>query len=204
MVNGRVRVYGTNSFMKLEEQLIKERYFGAKSSDAIHHKDGDKSNNKVTDLGVITLKEHSKLHGMENAKNNKVVWRHLLKYKNKIVRKYGKDSPHWIEKSKEELIEMLKKAKGVILHVGTNKKTFRNKCNIVGLNYKEIKSMFSKNGTYLDCDTVSKAVYRYQNKANAFDKAARELGIGRIRLKSLCKKYDIATNHMILSSKKCW
>lgn len=47
-----------------EHRLIMERHLGRKllSSEIVHHKDGDKSNNDLENLDVMSRSEHSRVH----------------------------------------------------------------------------------------------------------------------------------------------
>lgn len=49
---------------KDEHRYIMEQYLGRKLErwEVVHHKDGDKSNNSIKNLEVLSLSKHSKLH----------------------------------------------------------------------------------------------------------------------------------------------
>ena len=56
-----------------EHRYIMEQYLGRKlnSNEVVHHKDGNKLNNNISNLQVMTKSEHSKLHREEEIKNGK-------------------------------------------------------------------------------------------------------------------------------------
>jgi len=197
--NGRIRLYGTNKFMKFEEQVIKEEYFKAPSSLLIHHKDENPSNNKISNFEILSNSKHSKLHSIKLVKEGRIKWDHLDKYRDKIKRRTGKNHYYWKEFNKEDLIQMLENANGVISNLKIDKETFRNKCKLVGFDYKKYKYFYSKKVGYLDEKKIVNVLYKFEKESNSFDKCARYLGIGRSKLKELCDYYGISTNHMILS-----
>lgn len=57
---------------KLLHRIVMEKKMGRllKRSEIVHHKDGNKGNNKVSNLKVITQSEHAKIHYQERIKNN--------------------------------------------------------------------------------------------------------------------------------------
>ena len=42
-----------------------------KDDEVVHHKDGNKLNNKLCNLQVMTASEHARLHALENLSNRK-------------------------------------------------------------------------------------------------------------------------------------
>lgn len=52
-----------------EHRLIMERHLGRKllNSEIVHHKDGDKSNNDLENLEVMSRSEHSRSHRLGNS-----------------------------------------------------------------------------------------------------------------------------------------
>jgi hypothetical protein len=63
-VNGYIRVLvpGTGSY-QLEHRAIMEEFLGRKlkSTEQVHHKNGDKTDNRLENLEIINIREHSRL-----------------------------------------------------------------------------------------------------------------------------------------------
>lgn len=64
MSDGYTRLYLSNKRVVSEHRWIMEQYLGRKlkPSELIHHKDGDRSNNEISNLELTTRKEHMKTH----------------------------------------------------------------------------------------------------------------------------------------------
>ena len=54
-----------------EHRLVMEQYLKRKlnKNEIVHHKDGDKSNNNIDNLEVMSLSDHSRLHQLGNHKS---------------------------------------------------------------------------------------------------------------------------------------
>jgi hypothetical protein len=61
---GGYRVIRVNGVSHLEHRLVMENWIGRKikKDEHIHHKDGDKLNNRIDNLILLTSKEHATLH----------------------------------------------------------------------------------------------------------------------------------------------
>lgn len=64
------KVLGKSGKRKAEHRLIMEQYLGRelKSSEIVHHIDGNKLNNDIKNLKVVTRKEHIALHRKDLAR----------------------------------------------------------------------------------------------------------------------------------------
>ena len=60
-------------------RLIMEEYLGRKltPNEIVHHIDGNKLNNDIDNLKVMTRSEHSKLHRKQDIKNNKILFKKM-------------------------------------------------------------------------------------------------------------------------------
>lgn len=63
---------GKNRF-KSVHRVVMEKHLGRKlkKDEVVHHIDGDKTNNEITNLKVMNRKEHNKLHALENYSKRK-------------------------------------------------------------------------------------------------------------------------------------
>ena len=195
--NFRVRLYGTDRYMELEEQLIKREYFQAESSMHIHHKNENKLDNRIENLEVLSASEHTSLHS-SNPKHIAVVRLNLEKaWAHRPAVKYEEENPLWKSFSRFGLIKMLAKAKGRPTFVEMDFETFKRKCRKTSINIKDVQSRYGANGVYLADKNILTALAESRNTCIA----AEKLGIGTRRLKSLCQERGIAYNHAVTSVK---
>jgi DNA polymerase I-like protein with 3'-5' exonuclease and polymerase domains len=177
--NGRVRVYGSNKVMELEEQIVKREIFKSPASFHIHHIDENKSNNSPHNLAVCTQIGHNYMHDLIE---NNVIGSH--KKTRKAITKF------WIYRQ-------LSKSRGKPSVVDMDFVTFKKHCRVHGVNIQEVKKRYSLKGVFLNKTNVQKSLLNRH-----FNDAAKELGVGHYKLKKLCVKYGITYNHMLRSFKK--
>lgn len=74
----------------LEHRIVVENYLGRllRKDEVVHHKDGNKTNNDISNLVVLTQQEHSRLHFLEREKEGRGL---LLFPKNVAIGKNTKD-----------------------------------------------------------------------------------------------------------------
>ncbi len=195
--NFRIRLYGTNKYMELEEQLIKREYFRAESSMHIHHKNENKMDNRIENLEVLSASEHTSLHSSD-PKHISVVQLNLEKaWANRPTPKYGEENPLWKSVSRFGLLKMLAQAKGKPTYVQMDFETFKRKCQKFDLGIKDVQFRYGANGVYLNEKNIITALAESQNTCVA----AKKLGVGTRRLKTLCQTLEITYNHTVTSVK---
>ncbi len=195
--NFRVRLYGTDRYMELEEQLLKREYFRAMSSMHIHHKNENKLDNRIENLEVLSASEHTSLHSSD-PKHIAVVRLNLEKaWLNRPTIKREEENPLWKSVSRFGLLKMLAKAKGRLTFVEMDFETFKRKCRKANINIKAVQSRYGANGGYLNDKNILTALAESQNTCIA----ANNLGVGTRRLKTICQERGITYNHAVTSVK---
>jgi len=202
----RPRLYGTNSFCEDEQRFIKRVYFKADPKKThIHHIDHNPSNNRISNLEILDSAEHNRYHSRLLYEKGIVSERHMHTSEAHAKRlqslKYGKDNPTYIYKTKEELIQMLKDAKGIVTHIPMDFLTYKQKCETEGINLKELCDCFSRGKFFISQEDVFKVWDKYKDYEYPIYRCAGELHISQDKFKRLLKYYDISTNHVILSVK---
>ena len=191
--SGRVRLYGANRYMEMEEQCLKREYFSAPNNMHIHHKDLNKGNNCLSNLQILSPEEHGRLHG--HLKTPK--WEHLLTCPRVILT--GKDNPHYKKVSKNDLEKMVRDAKGVITKIPMDFDTFKKHCADTNFDYKKVAAEYRNQYKQLSEAEVVQALH---NNNGSIVKARKELGVGYINFRRFCEEKGISYNHTITSVHK--
>lgn len=91
--------------LKDEHRYLVEQFIGRKLSrnEVVHHIDGNKKNNDISNLKVMSLSEHTKIHSIERTISEET----KLKISNSLK---GKKSP-MRNKSEQDIINIAKKYK---------------------------------------------------------------------------------------------
>jgi len=193
----RMRLYGTNRYMELEEQLIKREYFRVASSMHIHHKNENKTDNRIENLEILSSSEHASRHASAPARIAASRLNILKALANRPPSKFGEANALWKTVSRFGLIKMLAKAKGRPSFVEMDFDTFKQKCQKTDLSIKTVTARYGKNGIYLTDKIILAALAESRNTCVA----AEKLGIGTRRLKAICQQRGLAYNHAVTSVK---
>ena len=128
--------------IKEEHRKIMEEYLGRKLTryEVVHHIDGDKSNNDINNLALMTLEEHSRLH-MTGRKLSDETKRKISAVNKGKINKYRK-------KTKKDIINIVLKYKelkcyrAVDRYFGFSNSTTRD--IISGKQYNDYQSLIKK------------------------------------------------------------
>jgi DNA polymerase I-like protein with 3'-5' exonuclease and polymerase domains len=181
----RPRLYGVNSFMEKEQDIIKKEFFKVPSEFHVHHVDHNSANNSLLNLAIMTCEAHSRYHSL----NHKLGGDYTKEGKE---RKYVyQPSKNRIVLTKYQVLRMIYASGGSPTKVIMDFQTFKDKAFEVGIDLSLVRKRFSK-GLYISRARVKKALF---NSINT-EKAARTLGIGTKALKELCSYYSVEySNH---------
>jgi DNA polymerase I-like protein with 3'-5' exonuclease and polymerase domains len=195
-VNGRARIYGPEYFMKNEEQMIKEYYFNGTSKQHAHHKNGNKLDNSIENIEVLSASEHIREHNIEAMKSRgRKGWEHLLLPENKPKPRYGEENPVWIKQTRYQLLKRLAKNGGSIVGCGMDFCTFKRKLQFAGIRWETIDYRYGAKGNYLSKGAVSRVL----QENTKFNEKCIKLGVSFYKLKDLCRLFGLESNHKILS-----
>ena len=191
--DGRPRVYGTNSFMDLEHNIIKRDYF--KCSDSrmcIHHKDKNKSNNSLDNLELKTLSEHTRQHTEELLREGKINTKEFRseKYRPKQLKSMQESTLKKI--SKEQTIKLLLENGGSPTKCGYDYSTIMRRVREYGIDLQEISDICRG----LDRENFTKVFFEEKGLST---KIAARLHIGFDTSNKYIKKYNLCYNHMVQS-----
>ncbi len=194
----RVRLYGTNRFMELEERFLKREHFRADSVMHIHHRNENKTDNRIENLEILSSSEHASRHASAPARIAASRFNILKALANRPPSKYGKENHLWKSVSRFGLMKMLAKAKGRPTFVEMDFETFKQKCRRTDLSIKAVASRYNTNGIYLTDKKILAALAESRNTCVA----AERLGVGTRRLKAVCQERGLAYNHAVTSVRK--
>lgn len=194
----RIRLWATGLADNTEEGVIKTCYFKADSKMHIHHKDGNKCNNAIENLQVMTAQEHTSMHSKKMHAEGKMKWKHLHLPENRAPIKRGAEHPLWAKLSEEDLTQMLIDCKGRVKHLPIDYYTFTNHCKHVGLDWKAISIKYNRKylAETLSVERVDAAFRKHSGKITL---AAEELGVGYTTLRLFCRRTGYCYNHKIMS-----
>lgn len=192
---GRPRIFGSNNFMDLEHNIIKRDYFNCNDSRmCIHHKDGNKSNNSLDNLELLSLKDHSKYHTEELIEKGIIDTKTFRdpKYKEKTITKTKITTLNKI--SKEETVRLLLENNCSISGCGYDYSTIKRRVEEYNIDLNELKEMCRG----LDRENFTKVFFEEKGLST---KIAKRLHIGSDTSNKYIKKYNLCYNHMVQSVK---
>lgn len=194
----RPRIYGSNSYCQQEQILIKQEIFNTTDDKiVIHHKDRNKSNNDISNLELMPLDKHTRLHSIELLEQGKIKYKHLFDGSNERVVLSGEEHPNYISYTKENLESMVHECKGIITNIPMDFDTFKKKCKEVDFNYKKVASIYNKKYSEPSQEDFIKVFY---DKKGVKTHIMKELHIGRYKCEELINKYDLCFNHEVIST----
>ena len=197
---GRPRLFGWNGIDIQEQQVVKYSVFNADGNMVIHHKDGNKSNNSLDNLMIMTPSEHSSHHAKDLQQLGIISTDHLHT-EQAIQNKLQVQAENFKNKcinQKEELLDLIAQHKGRITEIPGDFDSFKHRCEVAGIDlYAECAKYNPHYVSYAISEDVFLASYRKCNGNKS--KISKDLGISYQTCRTLYNKYAYPLNHMVQS-----
>lgn len=195
----RPELYGWNGLATREQDVVKYSIFHAESSMIIHHKDGDKTNNSLDNLEIMTNSEHCRYHSTEMQKSGILSYKYMQtpEARAKLSKTIIENHKQKCINNKEYYLELIKQYQGRLSDIPYDFDSFRRNCAIAGIDlYAECAKYNSRHvwrtipkDKYVEC---------YLRNDGSTTKIARELNITTQTAHTLREKYANCLNHMVL------
>ena len=200
----RPDLYGWNNLAIREQDVVKYSIFNANNSMHLHHKDGDCSNNELTNPEVPSSEDHARIHIVDRVAKGEHKYQHLH---NPEVIKAQRESSHRnyvarVQDEKDILINAIKEAHGILSKVKYDFDSFKHRCEIAGVDY------------IAECRKAGGLAYKYRKASDVTESEFKEafvacngnheavpkyLNISEHTFYKKCHEYEIALNHMVQS-----
>lgn len=197
---GRPRLFGWNNLDIQEQLVVKYSIFNADDSDVIHHKDGDKSNNDLSNLEIMTRSAHTSYHTHE-MHHLGIVSADSMHTDDALQHRIQVQADNFKKKCdshREELLDMIAKYHGRITKIPGDFNCFKHRCELAGIDvYAECAKYHSHYKSYTISEDQFLSSYREHNGNKS--QIAKALGISYQTCRTLCAKYAQPINHMVQS-----
>ena len=203
----RPEFYGWDGLYIREQDIIRNQIFNCTDSGyVIHHKDGNYSNNDLSNLEILTVSDHTRLHVKKPIAEGTHKYKHLHSDQN-LRKSLEVRAQKYVEKvtSPENICKlrsMIQDAQGRISYVPMDLESFKHQCDIAGIDIGFECAKFNSKYLYRNIDE-SKFIETYTQFKG--DKCAimEALRINEVTFVKHCDQYGISLNHMIQSVKPC-
>lgn len=200
----RPELYGWNGIQTREQDVVKRSIFKADSQLVIHHKDGNCSNNDLSNLEILTVAEHSKLHGRINSEQHSIKYAHLQEpeiiEKRKIS--YHNNYIARVQSEHDLLIQAIHEAKGILSKVPYDFDSFKKRCEVAGVDYvDECRKAGNIRFKYRKSNEIGEDEFidTYQRFKGDRHKVTSCLNISEHTFYQKCHEYNLCNNHMVQS-----
>ena len=172
------------------------------SADVVHHLDGNKKNNSISNLAKTTIAEHSAHHMNcipDDVKRSRADHLCTPQMRNKISKAVprGKDHHSWKEISRITLLRWAAQCAGKISKImklsGMNYAVLKNKYKLAGIDLKLVSKRYGSDGLYVSPGRLSQALKLPQPECY------KSLHLHFRKFKELCEFYGLTNNHEVLS-----
>ncbi len=197
---GRPRLFGWNDLCIQEQLVVKYSIFNADDKDIIHHIDGDKTNNALENLTIMSQSEHTSYHSKELQRLGILNASSMLteEAKQHRVQVQAENFKNRCVAEREELLSLIKQYKGRLTKIPVDFDCFKHRCELAGIDvYTECAKYSSHYASYMISEDVFLDSYHRCNGNKS--KISKDLGISYQTCRTLCNKYAYPLNHMVQS-----
>lgn len=198
----RPQLYGWNGLAIREQDVVKYSIFGCKDSSSyvIHHIDENPNNNALSNLQLLDVAEHSRIHGLDRAASGCITYDHL--HSAECVRK-ARTKAHEtyvnaVVSSRDELLQMLAECNGRLSQVAADFNSFKRRCEIAGI---DVEQECRKYNPQYHKRRIPKDEFIeiYNNYNGLAVRIVEYFGISYDKFYKYCNEYEISRNHMVQS-----
>lgn len=202
----RPQLNGWKMLEMREQDVVKYDVFKCEhdSNIVIHHKDGNKSNNELSNLVLMNRADHSRMHSSELQEQGVISADRMRTpeaiAKQTATRKQNHDSN--VIKNRDELISAIWEAHGNLSQVKYDFDSFKRNCQIAGVDYvEECRKAGGIKFKYRKASSISKDEFleAYSRLDGNYRLVANELKISSWTFYQKCKEYDVCLNHRVIS-----
>ena len=199
----RPRLFGWNGISTREQDIIKSCIFNAAPNMIIHHKDGNPTNNDLSNLEIMMASEHSRYHA-ELAVQARDVAASIRTPEARAASSRTRHNNHiaQVKASKAELLEMIKDAEGRLTRIPMDFQTFKDHCEIAGIDYA---TECHKYNTQYHKPRIPEDEFLsvYEQYGGLAVRVVRHFHISYDKFYRYCAEYGISRNHAVSSVRPC-
>lgn len=201
----RPALNGWNGFSSREQDVVKYTIFKADSKMIVHHKDGNPSNNELSNLEIMNPSNHARLHTKQMQAEGRVSYKSfhteeaLARRAEVMKRNSNARKQAFINDCiahREDYLETIKQCGGHLTKAPEGYEKFKLKCEAAGI---DVDKECAKYNTKYVSRTISEEQFMesyYRN--NGYYKAvAKDLGLTKAGFYTLKYKYGASMNHMV-------
>ena len=202
--NGYCRLWARHKREIREHRFIMDQLGYDVKHKHVHHKNENKQDNRVENLGVMTHVEHARYHMSllsteEKRRRGEIFNRPDVRAKAKENTLRGKDSPQYKHISKTAILRMFAKCGGRIVDVirtfNIDFETINSKCVEHGFDYRGIRLRYGADRRYISRGRLARALVVARDP----HEIRREVKTNWYNVKNLCEYFGLTPrNHEVV------
>lgn len=212
---GYARLNITGTHWQPKEHRFIARVLGLVTGDdhrveQIHHRDGNKRNNRPENLQVMTVAQHAKMHWDEMDSDKKRVLAEAASVRTaRLIRegripkfhRYGADNHNYRQVSRWELLRDLARAKGKTTRTTMDDNFVAKKCREAGFESTSVRLRYDRDGKLIP----RRVLHRVATSEVILNRMSVRLNLSAYATRNILRRYGYAVpeatnnNHKILS-----